>query len=180
MRASGVLTWANVLTLTRLLLCLPLYLLIRSESWLWASVCLLVAVLSDIFDGKVARKQGNTSTLGGFFDHATDAILVTTSCFALAQSEFISFWLVWLIPVAFIQYSLDSRVLTGHALRSSALGRANGIGYFVLVCSAVGSRLLEWAWLQSIIPMFSWALVASTAVSIADRLQATIRATRQR
>ena len=43
MRASGVLTWANVLTLTRLLLCLPLYLLIRSESWLWASVCLFVA-----------------------------------------------------------------------------------------------------------------------------------------
>ena len=105
---------------------------------------------------------------------------VTTSCFALAQSEFISFWLVWLIPVAFIQYSLDSRVLTGHALRSSALGRANGIGYFVLVCSAVGSHLLGWAWLQSIIPMFSWALVASTVVSIADRLQATIRATRQR
>ena len=123
MRASGVLTWANVLTLTRLLLCLPLYLLIRSESWLWASVCLFVAVLSDIFDGKVARKQGNTSPLGGFFDHATDAILVTTSCFALAQSEFISFWLVWLIPVAFIQYSLDSRVLAGHAVQQRPRSR---------------------------------------------------------
>ncbi len=179
MSPDGVLTWANALTLNRLLLCLPLYLFISSASWLWASVCLFFAVLSDLFDGKVARKQGNTSPFGGFFDHATDAILVTTSCFALAQSEFVSFWLAWLIPVAFIQYSLDSRVLTGHALRSSALGRANGIGYFVLVCSAIGSRLLEWAWLQSIIPIFSWALVASTVVSIADRLQATVRATRQ-
>lgn len=180
MSASGVLTWANALTLNRLLLCLPLYFLISSESWLWASICLFFAVLSDIFDGKVARKQGNTSPLGGFFDHATDAIFVTTGCLALAQSELISFWLVWLIPIAFVQYSLDSRILSGHALRSSALGRANGIGYFVLVCSAVGSHLLGWAWLQSIIPMFSWALVASTVVSIADRLQATIRATRQR
>ncbi len=179
MSASGVLTWANALTLNRLLLCLPLYFLISSESWLWASICLFFAVVSDIFDGKVARKQGNTSPLGGFFDHATDAIFVTTGCLALAQSELISFWLVWLIPIAFVQYSLDSRILSGHALRSSALGRANGIGYFVLVCSAVGSRLLEWTWLQSIIPMFSWALVASTVVSIADRLQATIRATRQ-
>jgi phosphatidylglycerophosphate synthase len=175
---GGVLTWANALTLNRLLLCLPLYLFISSASWLWASVCLFFAVLSDIFDGKVARKQGNTSPLGGFFDHATDAILVTTSCVALAQSELISFWLAWLIPAAFIQYSLDSRILSGHALRSSALGRANGIGYFVLVCCTVGSHLLGWTWLQSIIPMFSWALVASTVVSIADRLQATIRATR--
>lgn len=176
MRNNGVLTWANALTLNRLLLCLPLYLLIHSASWLGAAVCLFFAVISDILDGKVARKQGNTSRLGGLFDHATDAILVTCGSLALAQSGHISFWLVGLIPAAFIQYTVDSRILAGHALRSSALGRANGIGYFVLVCTAVGSHLLAWTWLQTIIPVLSWALVASTLVSMADRLQASIRA----
>ena len=175
MASSSVLTWANALTLNRLLLCLPLYLLIRNELWFWAAVCLFFAVVSDLLDGKVARTQGTSSTLGGFFDHATDAILVTTGCLALAQSEVIGFALVWLIPTAFFQYSLDSRILTGRALRSSALGRVNGIGYFVLVCTAVGSYLLDWSWLQVLLPTFAWVLVASTLVSIADRLQATIR-----
>ena len=120
MSNNGVFTWANALTLNRLLLCLPLYLLIHSESWLWATVCLFFAVISDILDGKVARKQGNTSPLGGFLDHATDAILVTCGSLALAQTGQISFWLVGLIPAAFIQYTVDSRILSGYALRSSA------------------------------------------------------------
>ena len=111
--------------------------------------------MSDILDGKIARKQGNSSPLGGFFDHATDAILVTTGCLALAQSEIIGFGLVWLIPTAFIQYSLDSRILSGYALRSSSVGRINGIGYFVLICTSVGSYLLGWVWLQALLPVFA-------------------------
>ena len=180
MTHGRVLTWANALTLSRLLLCLPLYFLIHNGLWPWAAACLFFAVISDILDGKIARKQGNSSPLGGFFDHATDAILVTTGCLALAQSEIIGFGLVWLIPAAFIQYSLDSRILSGYALRSSAVGRINGIGYFVLICTAVGSYLLGWIWLQALLPVFAWALIASTVVSIADRLQASIRAARER
>jgi len=179
MTHGRVLTWANALTLSRLLLCLPLYFLIHNGLWPWAAACLFFAVISDILDGKIARKQGNSSPLGGFFDHATDAILVTTGCLALAQSEIIGFGLVWLIPAAFIQYSLDSRILSGYALRSSAVGRINGISYFVLICTAVGSYLLDWIWLQALLPVFAWALIASTIVSIADRLQASIRAVRE-
>ena len=59
------------------------------------------------------------------------------------------------------------------------MGRINGISYFVLICTAVGSYLLGWIWLQALLPVFAWALIASTIVSIADRLQASIRAVRE-
>ena len=170
-----VFTWANALTLLRLLLCLPLYLLIEQQHWLLCALCLSVAVLTDVFDGKVARKLQQSSPMGGFFDHATDALFVTLGSLALANHEIINSWLVWLIPMAFIQYSVDSRLLSGYALRSSALGRINGIAYFVLVCTAVGSLLLHWTWLQKLVGLFAWVLVASTLISMVDRLQAFLR-----
>ena len=170
-----VLTWANALTSLRLLLCLPVYLLIEQQRWLPCALCLFVAVLTDIFDGKMARKLHQASPMGGFFDHATDALFVTFGSLALASIDIINPWLAWLIPIAFIQYSVDSRLLAGYALRSSALGRINGIAYFVLICTAVGSLLLDWSWLQTFVSLFAWLLVASTLASMVDRLQASLR-----
>ena len=106
-----VLTWANALTSLRLLLCLPVYLLIEQQRWLPCVLCLFVAVLTDVFDGKMARKLHQASPMGGFFDHATDALFVTFGCLALASIDIINPWLAWLIPIAFIQYSVDSRLL---------------------------------------------------------------------
>lgn len=176
---GGVLTWANGLTLIRLLLCFPVYLCIQQQRWLLCAVCLTAAITTDVFDGKLARKLQQASPLGGFFDHATDAIMVSVSCLALADLGMINPWLASLIVAAFIQYSIDSRLLSGHSLRSSTLGRINGIAYFVLVCSAAGSQLLAWVWLQSLVSILAWLLVASTLVSMADRLQASIRLQRK-
>ena len=61
-----VFTWANALTLLRLLLCLPLYLLIEQQHWLLCALCLSVAVLTDVFDGKVARKASAIQPNGRF------------------------------------------------------------------------------------------------------------------
>ena len=174
------LTWANALTFGRLLLCLPVYLLIEQQSWFLCALCLAAAIATDVLDGKIARKLLQASPFGGFFDHATDALFVSVGCLALANLDAINPWLVWLIPIAFIQYSVDSRLLYGYPLRSSSLGRINGIAYFVLICTAVGSQLLVWAWLQTMVSLFAWVLVASTLVSMADRLQASLRLQQQR
>lgn len=176
---GGVLTWANGLTLIRLLLCFPVYLCIQHQRWLLCAAYLTAAVITDVCDGKLARKLQQASPLGGFFDHATDALLVSVSCFALANLGMINPWLAALIVAAFLQYSIDSRLLSDHSLRSSTLGRINGIAYFVLVCTAAGSQLLSWVWLQDLVSIFAWLLVASTLVSMADRLQASIRLQRK-
>jgi hypothetical protein len=82
-----------------------------------------------------------------------------------------------LVAVAFAGYVLDSRALAGRALRASTLGRWNGIAYYVLVAVPIYRDLLGLGWPPpSWIRAAGWLLVASTVVSIADRLLALGRA----
>ena len=45
----------------------------------------VLAVATDLVDGRVARRYGETSALGGLLDHATDATFVALGCFAVAM-----------------------------------------------------------------------------------------------
>lgn len=162
-------TWANLLTLIRVATLFPLVFTILNELWLCAAVLFTIAVITDFYDGKLARSLHQTSPLGGLFDHATDAAFVTLGCWALASIELINPWLPWLIPAAFVQYMLDSKALSGVSLRMSAIGRTNGVAYYVVLGTAIGAELFDWTWLQGPISGFAWLLVASTLTSMLDR-----------
>ena len=167
--------WANLLTFLRLLLAPILVWLILSTHWWTAALVLFVAIISDIFDGKIARKMSQATAFGGLFDHATDAIFVSSAAWALAQLGFINGFLWILILLAFAQYTLDSKALSGQSLRSSKLGRYNGIAYFVLICVGVGLQCLT---LQILNPILHWAalaLIATSLVSMGDRLYSLIK-----
>jgi CDP-diacylglycerol--glycerol-3-phosphate 3-phosphatidyltransferase len=129
----------------------------------------VLAVVTDIYDGKIARRLGQTSPLGGLFDHATDALFVSTCCACLAFLDKINVWLPGLIVLAFVQYMLDSKALAGIALRMSLIGRYNGIAYYALVGVAIGAELLNWNVLLTSAGYFAWLLVFSTIASMADR-----------
>jgi CDP-diacylglycerol---glycerol-3-phosphate 3-phosphatidyltransferase len=163
------LTWANVLTAIRLLSLAPMIMAILYQHWLIAAGLFALAVVTDIYDGKIARQLQQTSPLGGLFDHATDALVVTSGSWALAQLGYINPYLYWMIPIAFIQYVLDSKALAGVTLRMSRIGRYNGVAYYVLVGTAIGARLLQWHWLSPVIEWAAWLLVATTALSMLDR-----------
>jgi phosphatidylglycerophosphate synthase len=138
----------------------------------WPLACGLfwLAVGTDLVDGRIARARGESTHFGGLFDHACDALFVTTGLAALAASGIVPAWLPVLVAVAFAQYVLDSRWLAGEPLRASALGRWNGVLYFVPL-GIVVTR--EAAGLGSpsdlVVAGLAWALVVSTALSIADR-----------
>ena len=167
---SGVwLTWANLLTLTRVIVLVPLAYALLNAQWMAAAALFMVGVITDIYDGKVARHLQQTSPIGGLFDHATDAVFVTLGSGILAYLSLINEWLPFLIPLAFVQYMLDSKALSGVALRTSALGRVNGIAYYVVIGAAIGAQFLQWELLQSAVAYFAWLLVLTTVISMVDR-----------
>jgi phosphatidylglycerophosphate synthase len=137
--------------------------------WSWAALLFVLAVVTDFYDGKLARHLHQTSPLGGLFDHATDAAFVTCGCWALASIDAINPWLPGLIPAAFMQYMLDSRALSGVSLRMSNIGRTNGVAYYIVLGTAIGGELFSWEWLRTPIAWFAWLLVVSTLVSMLDR-----------
>jgi phosphatidylglycerophosphate synthase len=134
------------------------------------------AIASDFADGRIARRRGEATPFGGFFDHATDAIFVAMGLGALAHLELAPLWLSPLLLAAFVQYTLDSKALQGEPLRASRLGRWNGVLYFVALGTPVIRDGLGLAFpADGAIVAFGWLLVGSTLVSMADRAFALMR-----
>lgn len=134
------------------------------------------AVVTDLLDGRVARARGEASALGGLLDHLADATFVTLGLLAAATRGAAPHVLPVLVALAFAQYAADSRALRGELLRASALGRLNGIAYFVplgtvAVRDALGLAFPSDAWIR----LLGWLLVGSTLLSMLDRAHALLR-----
>ena len=99
---------------------------------------------------------------------------------ALAHLGLVPVPLPWLVAAAFVQYVLDSRATAGRPLRASALGRYNGIAYFVLLGIPVVRDALGLGWPgASLVLGLGWLLVASTLVSMSERALGWLRARRR-
>jgi CDP-diacylglycerol--glycerol-3-phosphate 3-phosphatidyltransferase len=95
---NAVATWANLVTVTRVLIAPFMFWLIPNGgagSWvafgLWFVLC-----SSDGIDGYLARRHGTTHA-GAFLDPLADKILVLGAMFTLVRSN-----VFWIVPVAII------------------------------------------------------------------------------
>jgi CDP-diacylglycerol---glycerol-3-phosphate 3-phosphatidyltransferase len=94
---SALATPANLLTVTRLVLTVPLLAMVVDVGASWSALALWVALcLTDGIDGLLARRQGTTRS-GAFLDPLADKVLVLGAMAALVANQ--TFW--WL-PVAVI------------------------------------------------------------------------------
>lgn len=168
-------TWANLLTLIRFGSIAPCAWAIASGHWTGAALLFSLAAITDLLDGPLARRYNQSSALGGLLDHATDALFVSVTLGALAVTGHVTAILPPLVMAAFIQYMLDSSALAGQHLRTSQLGRSNGIGYFVLVGIVVIRNAVGLDWPDDgTIRLLAWALVVTSVISMSDRARALI------
>ena len=171
---------AHLLTSVRLGLAAPLAVALARPGFLDAglvAVFLAVALATDYADGIVARRRGTASAAGQLFDHGTDCLFVTAGLAGAALVGLVPVALPILIPVAFGQYVFDSyRVHGQKRLRMSAIGRWNGIGYFVPLVVIAAARLEAvpgtTAALMQGARLVAYALIVSTLASIIDRATA--------
>jgi CDP-diacylglycerol--glycerol-3-phosphate 3-phosphatidyltransferase len=164
---------ANSLTAVRLFLVFPFAFFMAKgdqRSAIFALVIWVVALITDFLDGPIARRTGTVTALSGTFDHASDFLFVTCGLFAGALRGAFPWILPVLITAAFSQYVIDSYLVHRQAkLRGSKLGRYNGMLYFVPACMDIVIRL-GFRFLQPALTVLVWLLVASTLVSMGQRL----------
>lgn len=168
---------ANLLTMLRLLLTIPVAIAMAKPSFISALSLLaliLLAIASDYFDGKIARATNTASASGQVFDHGTDFLFVTSGLSAAAWAGLISPILPVLIIIAFTQYVLDSYLLHRQKqLRMSFLGRWNGVFYFAPLLLIPLARLeLDEIFSKGVlvtVSILTWLLVLTTVASIFDR-----------
>ncbi|MGO1317961.1 MAG: CDP-alcohol phosphatidyltransferase family protein, partial [Cellulomonadaceae bacterium] len=116
---DDVLTWANLVTLIRLLgLPVFVWLALVAQDGVAATVVLVLIAGTDWVDGYLARRLDQVSRLGMTLDPIADRLLITTVVVTLAASTVTSWWFLAaiLVPdtaqavVALIKYGGNPRL----------------------------------------------------------------------
>lgn len=93
-------TYSNALTAARILLAPVIVVGILREWWVAVFLLFLIAALTDVLDGYLARLFNESSSLGEYLDPVADKILLFSSFAALAAGHSPSFPIpVWFVVV---------------------------------------------------------------------------------
>lgn len=84
--SEPVLTVANQLTILRMTLAPGLLVLVLTRRYTWALVVFVIAGLTDLLDGLIARLGDQKTTLGAMLDPMADKILMASTYVALTWS----------------------------------------------------------------------------------------------
>lgn len=93
---------ANKLTILRVIL-VPIFIAFMTIDALWAKIAglliFIIASLTDMLDGQIARKRNMITTFGKFADPLADKMLTTAAFLVFMQQDIIGAWPVFIILV---------------------------------------------------------------------------------
>ncbi len=169
-------TIPNVLTVVRIILT-PVYLLLLLSDLWYARVsgCIVfgIAALTDLYDGRIARRAGTTTEFGRFMDPLADKLLVSSALVAFVMMQLVHAWLVVVTLVRDVAITLLRAILIrrGCPLQTSFFAKIKTMLQLVVVSAimlavAIKVSLAEYG-LASIDMTGFWAsFVVNGAVGI--------------
>jgi cardiolipin synthase len=177
--ARSSVNWANVVTVGRLLMVLPLVWLIAAEHFVLAFWVFVAAGLSDVVDGYIAKRFNVRTVLGAYLDPLADKLLLNGIYVALAMIGWLPIWLVLMV------ISRDVLIVLGVILiqrrnpvfRATPLliGKANTFAQLLLAACllAHGAELVNIAsWIAPLI----WLVALTTVLSGGGYIAQAVRA----
>ena len=84
----------NKLTIFRVILVIPFVALMLNGYDLWAVAVFIIASLTDLLDGKIARKYNLITDFGKFMDPLADKLLVCAAMICLVEMGRLPAWMV--------------------------------------------------------------------------------------
>jgi cardiolipin synthase len=180
---STVLTAANQLTLVRLGLVPVFAICMLYGRPGWALATFLLAAVTDLFDGLIARRTGQITTIGAWLDPMADKILVTTMFLMLTVPglglvQRLPLWLTVLVLGRDIAIVLTVTVINlavaRRTFRPSFLGKlATAIYLFTGVAALFANYRGQ--------PMVlvDWCAYAALIVTVASGLHYAVQITRR-
>jgi cardiolipin synthase len=119
--STPVFTIANQLTILRMALAPLLVILVLARQLQWALVVFVVAGITDLLDGLIARLGHQQTTLGAMLDPVADKVLLSASFVALTWAPGLSRPVpLWLTVVTL---SRDAIILASVTIINLTLGR---------------------------------------------------------
>ncbi len=178
-------TLPNTLTVGRLILTVPFFVLITRApgGWVWdvAFVLFVIEGISDILDGFLARRSGTTSKFGRVLDPLSDKVLVCGAFILLIGTAGDLGLRAWMVAVIVI------RELVVNSLRALSEGggrdyAANASGKAKMACQSVtiGAILLAlghpgFTFAAQVSRVMVWATVAAVIISGIASIRRVVR-----
>ena len=154
------------ITIVRLLLTPLLVILLLRGERLWPLYIFILAALSDVLDGAVARWRGEQTTLGKFLDPIADKLLLSSSFLVLVHLGRVPMW------VFIVVFSRDLMILLGwnvitiltgnYVVHPRWLGKATTLMQMTTVMAALAFPGQTWP------AAMLWPMVFVTILSTAD------------
>jgi len=154
----------NQLTLLRILLTpvfVALYLSPDPSLRLWSVLVFNVGMLTDWYDGWVARRWGFITKWGSHFDPMADKVFISAAFFSFVVMDLVPAWTVWVIVVRDIAVTVlrSYSEIKGFPFRTSLSAKIKTFAQFValyyILLASVG---------MSSFPDGSWVRISSNAI----------------
>ncbi|MCD7725512.1 MAG: CDP-diacylglycerol--glycerol-3-phosphate 3-phosphatidyltransferase [Clostridiales bacterium] len=162
----------NKLTMFRVLL-IPFFVafmladLTAYDKWI-ALAIFIIASLTDLLDGKIARKYHLVTNFGKFMDPLADKLLVCSALICLVALEKIPAWIVIVIIAREFIISGFRLIASdnGVVIAASYWGKFKTTFQMVMICLMIA----DLGALSLLTAIVMWAALALTVVSLADYL----------
>lgn len=170
---GGIMNTPNKLSLARVLLVIPVVILLyMTPAWCRyaALIAFIAASLTDLFDGKIARKYNLVTNFGKFIDPLADKLLVLSTMIALAGLGELPSWLC--ILVLFRELAIDGLRLVaaqqGQVIAAGPLGKLKTtlqMAMLVYVLAALNRFVpTDQTVLLTVMDVIKWILIALSAL----------------
>lgn len=179
----------NKLTVFRVILIVPflVFLLGGYHQWGWfravfgwcmscadyiALAIFIIASLTDLADGKIARKYNLVTNFGKFMDPLADKLLVCGALIALTEMGRIPSWVVIVIISrefiisGFRLIAADNRVV----IAASYWGKFKTTFQMIMVCLMIANLGAKYSWMRIVTDVIMWIALALTVISLVDYL----------
>lgn len=132
----------------------------------------IVASLTDLLDGKIARKYNMVTNFGKFMDPLADKLLVCAALIALVELGRIPAWVVIVIISrefiisGFRLIAADNNVV----IAANYWGKFKTTFQMVMVCLMIADLGAMFSWMRLLTDIVMWIALILTVVSLVDYL----------
>lgn len=158
----------NKLTVLRMIMIVPFVVLLLAGYDLIALVLFIAASLTDMLDGKIARKYNLVTNFGKFMDPIADKLLVCSALIVLVEMGRIPAWIV--IIIIGREFVINGFRLiasdNGVVIAASYWGKFKTVFQMIMICLMIA----DIAVLSLITDITMWIALILTVVSLVDYL----------
>lgn len=134
-----------MISLGRLGIAVVAFVLMLMNYWLVGGILLLIAVLLDVVDGRVARKYNQVTTEGIFLDVMADKVVIISTFLIVGVG--INFYFFYLgLMMLLREYAMDSMrsiaAAQGKAISADKFSKIKGILFMVAMLGMIGNKVL--------------------------------------